>query len=752
MKTSQQFTSDLLNSLPQEWHPSITELADNILQTYQPLRLALVGGFSVGKSSLLNMLLGQKWLFTAKEEATALPTFVEYAESSSMSLIGADHSEVPLTVTDFEQVTTQAPEGAICAVLKLPLTWLQNISVIDMPGLGSVSQRHEAYTRAQIQQSDAILYLIEPRGPNQSDLQMLQMISQYGKRVKVLVTRWDEVEAAVQRGEKTPNLEQWANQIYQHTNLKVRLAPVSYEGIGKDDILEFIDRAKEDIDLIRLNRFKAELTPILQNALGINNDQQQACQTQTEEQIRQLHSELIVRKQALLDLKTQLYAQQQSEQQDAQMQSQQSTTVQRQQLQNDLQVIAHDLDTEEAWQLFGHKGGELVNSALATLAENLCQQSHHYGKPSFPVAYTTQFNLRFPAPVAIEVDNFLEVGKLEQLQQALFDKEQEAQQQQQQLQNFSHDINFAEEEDALRQLAVQRQQIQNQEITHVVERIGGSNVGAMLGRVFGEVADFGVMFLSPATVGAKVASVVGKAAKGINIAVSVKKVASATSKGVKAIQANNKAKLTGVMPPEIVDKVGVLEKFSLAYWGERLGGVLDGSPNEYFVKDPQAVAEQQQAIALLDSQMLQLRRELARKEDLANERQLTGWALEQNRQEQARIQSDITRLTQQVASRKQQALTEQQEQQKRMVKQYSERAVNQWLRSYDQQARSMQSLLIAQVKQYWVDYVEQTLADRVQELDDLAIQIQAAPQEKVQRLAQLQQEAIALQTAIWELV
>ena len=751
MKTSQQFIDSLLNSLPQEWHPSISELADNTLQAQQPLRLALVGGFSVGKSSLLNMLLEQKWLFTAKEEATALPTFVEYAETTSMSLIGADHSELPLTVTDFEQVTTQAPEGAICAVLKLPLTWLQNISVIDMPGLGSISQRHEAYTRAQIQQSDAILYLVEPRGPSQSDLQMLQMIRQYGKRVKVLVTRWDEVEAAAQRGEKTPNLEQWANQIYQQTGLKVRLAPVSYEGIGKDDILEFIDRAKEDIDLIRLNRFKAELTPILQNALGINNDQQQACQTQTEEQIRQLHRELIERKQALLDLKTQLYAQQQSEQQDAQTQSQQSATVQRQQLQNDLQVIGHDLDNEEAWQLFGHKGGELVNSALATLAENLCQQSHHYGKPSFPAAYTTQFNLRFPAPATIEVDSFLEVSKLEQLQQALLDKEQEAQQHQQQLQTLSEDTEFAGEETALRQFVSQRQQIQNQEISYIVKRDEGSSTGAVLGRVLGEVADIGVMFLSPSVIGAKVAAIVGKGAKAAKIAVNVKKVATATKNGIKAIQANNKAKLIGGMPPDVADKVGVLEKFSLGYWGERLGSLFDSLPNEYLVKDSEAVAEQQQALAVLDSQMMQLRRELARKEDLANERQLTGWALEQNHQEQARIQADITRLTQQVASRKQQVLAEQQEQHKRMIKQYSERAVNQWLRSYDQQAQSMQSLLLTQVKQYWVDYVEQTLADRMQELDDLAVQIQAAPQEKVQRLAQLQQEAIALQTVIQEL-
>ena len=70
--------SALKNGLPQNWHEAVDELAESTLQSDRYLRLILVGAFSVGKSSLLNMLMGERLLHTALEEATALPTFIEY--------------------------------------------------------------------------------------------------------------------------------------------------------------------------------------------------------------------------------------------------------------------------------------------------------------------------------------------------------------------------------------------------------------------------------------------------------------------------------------------------------------------------------------------------------------------------------------------------------------------------------------------------------------------------------------------------
>ena len=102
MKTAQELLTLINTQLPSAWQEPINELAQSTLAQDSPLRLTLVGGFSVGKSSLLNMLINEKLLFTAKEEATALPTFLEYGHEKAMTLIGSDGSGLPLEVADFE--------------------------------------------------------------------------------------------------------------------------------------------------------------------------------------------------------------------------------------------------------------------------------------------------------------------------------------------------------------------------------------------------------------------------------------------------------------------------------------------------------------------------------------------------------------------------------------------------------------------------------------------------------------------------
>jgi GTP-binding protein EngB required for normal cell division len=732
-------------ALPAELQAEIARLTDDVL-TERPLRLILLGGFSVGKSSLLNMLAGQTYLFTAREEATSLPTFIEYGASSGMTLVGTDGSVLPLDADGFRRATSEAPAGAACATLALPLDWLRGVSVIDLPGLGSVSAQRQEYTAAQIQQADAILYLIEPRGPAKADLQILQTVRQYGKRVKVVVARWDEIDAAAARGEKLPDLQRWSEQIQQHAGVRVRLAGVSTRGDGRDEVLEFITRCRDDLAGIRLARLKAELLPLLQNALGSNANSQQACLVESEEEARALHTATVERKQALLAAKSTLYQNQQADMVKVAKDAEELTATQRHQLDRQLHQLAPDTGGSASWEAFGAGGTSVLRDALAALALQLSERSASYGELGLPATEVADFNLRLPAPEVVDTSSFLESGKLALLAQALEEQEATAQRvgdQLQQLQSVDADA----EREAVHELLRQRHEVANEPLARIIERVEGNGAG-QIGRFFGEVADIALMFVNPTTVGAKVGSLVGKGAKVAKVVVKTSKVAKVARETAKVVKAVRTGATHPSVPKPILEKLGALEVLSLGYWGERIGNAMGGAPTTREVIDPEDLARQQQALAELDSSISQARRELARKEDLENERDLTGWALEQSQKEKQRLNQEIARLTEQLRGREMAAASAAQEQHMRAVELAAKRAREGWLRSYDRQAVGMVSLLAARIDQYWQQYVETALAERLAELDTQMAQMQIAPELRQQRLAQLQREAEAMQSIV----
>ncbi|RKS28516.1 dynamin family protein [Pseudomonas sp. WPR_5_2] len=737
------FLSELLSSLPTDWHEPVEALAAEVLHADSPLRLVLLGSFSVGKSSLLNMLLQEPLLQTALEETTALPTFIEYAPERGMSLIGLDGSQLPLDGGQFAHVTTHAPEGAACAVLGLPQPWLKGVSIIDLPGLGSTSASHREYTLSQVRQADAVLYLLSPRGPSAADMDTLKIVQQSGKRVKVLVTHWDEVEEAIARGEKAPSFEQWTRQIESATGLRVRLAASHREGLGREEILEFVQRARDDLQSIRLRRFQAELRPLLQNALGHNAEQQRACEVDSEQQAQALHQELIERKQRLAEFKSSLYGEQQADRARLSQQAGVSVRQQRQNLAQQLDDQAGSLVEETDWERFGRQGSQQLDATLRNIASLFCELSQNYGTLELPATDVVELNLRLPAPETVSAEDFIDIGRLTQLQQAL-NEQQDAQQAISQKQASLQVQDMDEHEQSLQALTCQQETLATQPLPMTLQQTGNAN-GAFIGRLVGEVADIGLMFVNPAAAGAKIAALIGKGAKVAKIAVNTGKLAktiSTTVKVVKGAQQGN-ATIKGV-PQPIMDKLGGLEMLSLSYWGERVGHAL-GGPTEVQVVDTQAMAEREAAIAELEQQRQTLRRALARNEDIANERQLTGWALEQSQKEQARLQSELERLKLQAEQKHREALQQLQQERLKQLRRSSEKARTQWLQNFDRQASAMDELLHNRVRSYWEDRVEALLNERLQDIDLLTVQSQASAQDKQAALVRLREHARALE-------
>lgn len=744
MTQAHTFLAEVQSALPSAWQEPVAALAAETLQTDRPLRLILVGGFSVGKSSLLNMLLQEPLLQTALEETTALPTFIEYGAEREMQLIGHDGSGLPLDEAGFAVATTQAPEGAACATLALPLPWLEGVSIIDLPGLGSVSQTHRDYTLAQIRQADVVLYLLAPSGPSKSDTETLALIQQAGKRVKIMVARWDEVEASVARGEKQPSLEQWAAQIEQATGLRARLAPCHRDGLGRDEVIDFVQRARADLDGIRLRRFQAELKPVLQNALGSNAEQQRSCEVDSEAQAQALHQELLQRKHRLAEFKAGLHGEQQQDRQRIDQQSAVSVQAERQQLKTQLDQQADQLACESGWNAFGQQGAERLRAATARLAQALSGLSSHYGALQLPEAEVAEFNLRLPEPETVSADDFLDIGKLSQLEQQLVEHQQQFAATEQKL-AIMNVADMSESEQALNELLQQKNAIAAQPLPTIIQRVNEGN-GATIGRMLGEVADIGLMFVNPAAVGAKAAAIIGKGAKVANIAVKTTKVKTAVSTGIKVMQGRPLPK-SSTLPPKLLEKAGMLEMLSLGYWGERVGSML-GGPVDVETVDPEAIAARDAALADLEKQSQALRSALARNEDLANEKQLTGWALEQSRKEQARLQAELVRIKALAEQKHRDAQKQLQQQRQQQIRHGAERAVSQWLRGFDRQSAAMTELLHARVKSHWEDRVAALVDERLQDIGQLDAQAQASSADKHALLAQLREEAAAIERTL----
>ena len=704
-------------------------LAQRVQQT-DKLSVSLVGAFSVGKSSLLNMLLGDEWLHTAQEEATALPTVIEYASQPNLYLVQQDGQQQPLDRDRFTEVTTHAPIGAQYAALQLPQPWLEQLSIIDLPGLGSTSAQHYQYTLMQIQQSDAILYLLAPRGPSASDLQMLTLIRQYGKAVCLIVARWDEVEQAIARGEKTPNLSEWQQQIAQATGINQPLITAHRSGLGRESVQQFLQQSRQQLSAIRLQRFVAEIQPELQNALQLNQQAQQTCEAQSEAQIQQSHEQLLQMKTALIEAKAAAYSNQQTEQQQLEQQATRQVEQQHSTLQGELQSLA-----VSDWPVFLQQGEQRLAAKLAGLSQQLQQHSVQYGTLQLPEQTIRSLNLRLPELDPVDSSDFLEHAQLEQLKQRLTQKISEASS----LPESDVDVtqlnqHIQRTEDVLQQLIQDRHAILSTPIPQI-EQVIEDRSGEETGRRIGDMLDTLLIFIPAKTV-TTVVSKIGRLAK---VATTAQKVVSTTQKVANVSRA--------------LGPVGnMLSMLSIAELGAKIGSMFDSPPEVTYHDDPVLKAQLHQQAQQVHQQVQQLRDDIRQKEDLMNQHQMTGFALQQSQREIQQLQQHAEQLQQELQQRQQQATQAQQQQQRDTLDRYRVRAIEQWLSQFDSQSRSMLHLLQQLAKQHWQLSIEQLFAARLAETEQLQAQLRALPEQKQAQLIVLQRDAQAIGQVLQQLV
>lgn len=725
--------SEALTKLPETMAHELQQQLDEYLDTKKQLSIAFVGAFSVGKSSLINALLGEKWLSIAQQEATALPTYIQYGKETSIVLVDEQDQSQFIDRNTFNQMTIDAPEHAKFACLSLPQTWLQGVSIIDLPGLGSVSEQNDAYTMAQIQYSDIVVYLLAARGPTKSDLDALKLLQKYGKHVLVVVNRWDEVEKAVALGEKAPDLMKWEQQIQQEVGVQYTLLSSHIHGLNHDKILAFIAQCKENEADIRLKGFLAQLQSHLKNQIHFIQQQKESNQVLSDDQAQVFHQSLIQQKQDVLQVKSELY---------------QKHDDQQQQLWKDIQQlhdeILHKLDQKlnelpvniEQWDEFLAQGSQETHLYVADIIALIQEKVKRFSITDLPTQQIKTLNLSLPTLEQIDGDDLLQAAQLNQLKQLVDQKTQEhdaLSAQLEQTQHFKEGLYPLEQNIA--SLAQRRQALYNAPIPQIEEMIADTT-GADTGRRVGEFIDT-MLSVIPITA---VASKIGKLAK---VAKSVKKVQETVQK-IDAVK--SKAGIVKSQTPDLLSMI------SVATWGEKIGGLFDQGPKRITRPDESYLQQRQQQDAEICKNIQLLNDEVMQKKELISQHHLVGFSLEQKTKEIKRLEKRIQDEQQQLIEEQQQAQDALAQQQKQQILNYQKRAIKQWLNMFTEQFNGVKKYLKHYLKGYWDVQVNEALADRLAEIDVLQQQINKQPNEKQQKLQQLQKEEQALQITLQKLV
>lgn len=185
------------------------------LQTYndqlneEQFFIPIIGQFSSGKSSLINNLLGRRFLPTMLSETTAYTTFISYGESEYAEIV-TDMVSYQFPIDKLMELSQRnlQNETSVSEILNVPRVKNTDILCIrvymnhpmlktgivfvDTPGLNTILSTHENRTMDILPKAHAILYVMG-KALTASDVRLMTSIDQMGIDLIFVRTKIDQL-------------------------------------------------------------------------------------------------------------------------------------------------------------------------------------------------------------------------------------------------------------------------------------------------------------------------------------------------------------------------------------------------------------------------------------------------------------------------------------------------------------------------------------------------------------------------------
>lgn len=246
----------------------------------------IVGGFSAGKSTLLNNFLGKDILKTDTTATTAIATELRYGENERIEAITEQNTSEIFSIDDMDKINTNDYLYIRLYLNNEKLKEIYPMILVDMPGFDSTNQSHEKAINYYLEKGNYFVFLTPVTQGNitKTMLEKIKFIQQFSKGFSFCISKCD-----LANSEKIDEVKSYIKkQLVDECNYSDKITIFNDKSGDKfSAMLKEIDQNKlfkdiflQDIKLnakgientitTKLNTYKASEEEIKNNIIAIN--------------------------------------------------------------------------------------------------------------------------------------------------------------------------------------------------------------------------------------------------------------------------------------------------------------------------------------------------------------------------------------------------------------------------------------------------------------------------------------------------
>ena len=161
-------------------------------------KILVVGGFSAGKSAMLNTFLGNEEILPENiSPETAIATELKYGTEEKVLRVKAGGDIVVCSFNDVREESAEGYAKYIYVLDRPQLRNLRDLALVDMPGFDSGIEAHNRALMQYLGEAAAYVFVIDmTKGTvGQSSLDFLREVRKYSRAVSFVLTKSDKLTA-----------------------------------------------------------------------------------------------------------------------------------------------------------------------------------------------------------------------------------------------------------------------------------------------------------------------------------------------------------------------------------------------------------------------------------------------------------------------------------------------------------------------------------------------------------------------------